>query len=343
MGTFFFLYSCTAIVLMATACSTSIVLWVINRARSHVYAAALFAAYATELVLLLLEEYSRSKARAGDMFEAELSNPLASVAISAVFVISCWLWMLSRTYCERDRGSIYLVPAGWLVVCLTLGLVDLPLDGLQPILSELFPDMSVGAFQQYLYWIWRDLGLVGCLAMCTHRIRRDVSEVQRRGLDRVELWARVMLLLCIVLIAEDTYVVLFFRPASPTGIEADLFWYLSGRNITENLLMAVNAALLIRCNYQGFLLYFRHAPKVSEEGAAADLDVERRISLYCDAHALSEREREVLALMVAGHDAQNIASKLFISASTVRVHQHRIYGKTGTATREELIDAFWKG
>lgn len=52
-------------------------------------------------------------------------------------------------------------------------------------------------------------------------------------------------------------------------------------------------------------------------------------------HTLSVREREVLALMVAGKGNQPIATALGISPQTVRTHVHRLFGKLGVHTRLE--------
>ena len=51
--------------------------------------------------------------------------------------------------------------------------------------------------------------------------------------------------------------------------------------------------------------------------------------------ALTAREREVLAQLVAGRSNGEIAKALFISGKTVSVHVSNILRKTGTATRTE--------
>ena len=53
---------------------------------------------------------------------------------------------------------------------------------------------------------------------------------------------------------------------------------------------------------------------------------------------LSERERDVAALVIRGMSYAQIARELFITRSTVGFHLSRIYAKTGTGTRHELSE-----
>ena len=52
---------------------------------------------------------------------------------------------------------------------------------------------------------------------------------------------------------------------------------------------------------------------------------------------LSDREREVLDLLVAGHRTNDIASALFISPKTVSNQLTSIYAKIGAVDRTEAV------
>ncbi|MEP7376574.1 MAG: response regulator transcription factor [Chitinophagaceae bacterium] len=54
-------------------------------------------------------------------------------------------------------------------------------------------------------------------------------------------------------------------------------------------------------------------------------------------YQLSDREKELLRLMVEGHDYKTIAGKAFISYETVRTHVKHIYSKLHVASRSEAV------
>lgn len=54
-------------------------------------------------------------------------------------------------------------------------------------------------------------------------------------------------------------------------------------------------------------------------------------------YQLSDREKELLRMMVEGHDYKTIAGKAFISYETVRTHVKHIYSKLHVASRSEAV------
>jgi two-component system, NarL family, response regulator LiaR len=52
---------------------------------------------------------------------------------------------------------------------------------------------------------------------------------------------------------------------------------------------------------------------------------------------LTEREREVLALLVEGLSNQEIADKLFLGIGTVKFHVRNIYSKLGVDNRVAAV------
>ena len=59
--------------------------------------------------------------------------------------------------------------------------------------------------------------------------------------------------------------------------------------------------------------------------------------LLCRVYALSAREREVVAALVAGLDTRGVARRLSVSAYTVQDHLKSVFAKTGIHSRRELL------
>jgi DNA-binding CsgD family transcriptional regulator len=59
--------------------------------------------------------------------------------------------------------------------------------------------------------------------------------------------------------------------------------------------------------------------------------------LLCRVYALSQREREVVSLLVAGLDTRAISKRLFISVHTVQDHLKAVFAKIGIHSRRELL------
>lgn len=80
-------------------------------------------------------------------------------------------------------------------------------------------------------------------------------------------------------------------------------------------------------------------PMAPAQSGHADQTVSAPASLHViqDRHQLSERETEVLEMLLRGKNVPAIAEELVISQNTVRTHVKRIYRATNVHTRQELI------
>ncbi len=63
---------------------------------------------------------------------------------------------------------------------------------------------------------------------------------------------------------------------------------------------------------------------------------QRRVSA-ADLNVLTEREREVMALVAAGHSNDEIAAELYISPATAKTHVSRAMSKLGARDRAQLV------
>jgi DNA-binding CsgD family transcriptional regulator len=61
------------------------------------------------------------------------------------------------------------------------------------------------------------------------------------------------------------------------------------------------------------------------------------VPIIVAAHELTRREEEVLAMLLSGRTARDIAARLYISEHTARDHTKSIYEKVGVGSRNELV------
>jgi DNA-binding CsgD family transcriptional regulator len=103
------------------------------------------------------------------------------------------------------------------------------------------------------------------------------------------------------------------------------------------VLIAVVAGLLITMVRQEYAIEeLTRSPQAESELAAI-------VNSVAEEFRLSDREREIMALVSQGYTASVVAEKLVISPYTVNTHIQHIYGKLGIHKRSELISYLRRG
>lgn len=69
-------------------------------------------------------------------------------------------------------------------------------------------------------------------------------------------------------------------------------------------------------------------------------DVQQRLEAFCANSGITNREKEILVLVLDGKSNRAIAQELFISEGTVKIHVHNIYRKLNISRRSDLISSF---
>jgi two-component system response regulator DegU len=73
---------------------------------------------------------------------------------------------------------------------------------------------------------------------------------------------------------------------------------------------------------------------------AARIRTEAAMEQYLDKYDISQREREIVQLLLKGKSNKEIEDALFIAMGTVKNHVYNIYRKIGVKNRAQLLTLF---
>ena len=120
--------------------------------------------------------------------------------------------------------------------------------------------------------------------------------------------------------------------AGRIGDAAGTFFFLQMQDNTS-VLVIVTATLFVVTVF----LFFRLFQQIYIPAAAQQKSAEERFEHFSMQYSLSQRERDIVKLLLNEMSNQDMASALFVSESTVKFHVHNILKKTGCKNRVELL------
>lgn len=110
--------------------------------------------------------------------------------------------------------------------------------------------------------------------------------------------------------------------------------------IAEMLLLNENSALWMLFRFGSLPYQNIHNSEDSDINLGASESLHEKLCRQSKAHGLTQREIEILHLLITGRSTPRIAHELMISDNTVNSHIRHIYGKLDVHSKQELIDMF---
>ncbi len=320
MNSLFFFYTIAMLVLCVVTAVFSFAAWASTRRRLFFFSSGAFVCYAVELTEIFFHEYiSQNQPFPMDQYYA-ISMPVLRTVVS--IILNAFVWMLILHVLDKHSKRLF----AWPVIALTVANL---------VVIFLMPETPI---RQWLYYTLRQVFSFGTLAYAIRSYRHEATPELKAQLAKFAKPLRVALILIGLVILEDTLVILIMPPSNG---ETWLPLYLSERNFTENVLLVFAAILLLRHIYRVLSIRIQEAPEVEKVP-----DIERHIDdimpRYRMKHGLSEREAEVLSLVVMKKSNREIADELVLAVGTIKSHVHNLVKKTGVSNREELIVDFWQ-
>ena len=301
-------------ILVAAVCLSS---YLVSRKKTMLFLSVAFAFYFFDISLVFQDEFIVRSS--GDTLTSGylLIRSLASVLTGGGFVTA--FWVLLCDYLNGTRRSMFAVPPAVFAFASVVTLAVLP----------------DGDVQRFWFWSIRQFYMYWILLYAGYSFLRQKDEAERARMWRHRgLYAAAWVLGLIVLVEDATSFLVMDLPSVNLGS----IIFSAERSYAENLLMLIIGVAAVRNGVRMLSLRFERPPA---QGGSKQQIVEN-LNVFATRHKLSQREREVLYLVLLGKDNQNIASEMSLALSTVKVHVHNILKKTGDASRQELIQNFWK-
>lgn len=320
MNTLMFFYTLAILVICIVTAVLSLAAYASSRRRFFIYGSGVFICYAIEMTEIFFFEYTLQNQSfpASDYYSITMPVLRTLVATAS----QAFIWLIAMDLLDKHSKKQFVIPVATFL------------------LSELLIIVAVpnGPMHQWLYYTMRQVFLVfvGLYIFWTAHKSTKVELKARVNNQRKHLIIGAILVGCIV--AEDFYNILVVPMSlAPSWLQL----YLSERNFSENVFACYFAILLIIYSYHVLSIRMQEAP---EEKNVSDLDrhIEEQMPFYRNAYKLSNRETEVMRLIVLGKSNQEIADELFLAVGTVKTHIHNILVKTEQQNRTTLILHFWK-
>ena len=320
MNTLMFFYTLAILVICIVTAVLSLAGYASSRRRFFIYGSGVFICYAIEMTEIFFFEYTLQSQSfpASDYYSITMPVMRTLVATAS----QAFIWLIAMDLLDKHSKKQFVIPVATFFLSELLIIVAVP----------------YGPMHQWLYYTMRQafLVFVGLYIFWTARKSTQVELKARVNNQRKHLIIGAILVGCIV--AEDFYNILIVPMSlAPSWLQL----YLSERNFSEHVFACYCAILRSIHSYQVLSIRMQEAP---EEKNVSDLDrhIEEQMPFYRNAYKLSNRETEVMRLVVLGKSNQEIADELFLAVGTVKTHIHNILVKTEQQNRTTLILHFWK-
>ena len=320
MGTFFFAYTIAIITICITASIASVAGWLLSRRGTFVATALFFAFYLVDSCRIFQSEYALQNLAFDTASYYRISDPVLS-ALPASCMMGA-LWYLLCEGLEKKSLALKIIPP-----------IALFVSSLA--VAYLLPESTAS---KWLYYSLRQFMVFAGIGYAIVVYARSSDEMYRLRLRKHRWVIAVMGVFAICVLFEDVYTSFIWTPNARTNTFM-LSMALAERNFSENLMMAFCAFLTMREVLRTIKVHA--STPLPSEGDVVDRKIEEALPDYAFRHDLTNRETDILELLVKGKTNAVIANTLFITEGTVKAHVHNILKKCDQESRGALVKDFW--
>lgn len=319
MNLLLFYATITVVILSVTSSAVCFSAWIVSQRKTMLFAALSLFFYFLDVVIIFQDSLLVTT---GFNIDNSIYLPirsLGSILTSLGFI--GFLWLLMHSIINQKGSYFKIAPLYFFVALSLLVLAIIPDSPEQRFAFYTVRAIFIYFILLYSFFLWK--------------ISKQKETVTRIYHFRYLFWA-VLILNALVVFEDYLTFIVFAYPS----IGSEVLAFGSERNYAEELL-ALSCATFFCIDAVKILLSRYKKPPVIASSVIAT-KVPESITQYSLKHKLSEREEDVLRLILDGKDNSNIASSLCISYNTVKVHVRHILKKTKCSNRKHLISDFWK-
>lgn len=147
--------------------------------------------------------------------------------------------------------------------------------------------------------------------------------LNNRPSSKKTLWllGSIVVIACIGIIEVVEYYVSYQETAEIITSQVTLDY----RNLSFDLIKLILSVVAIKKIFSSF------------DSTDSKLNIDEQVKLLTEEYELTNRQEEIVKLIVKGHSNKDIAELLFITEGTVKTHIHNIFKKVDISNRNQLL------
>lgn len=311
MRTIIFIFDIVLIMLFVCACTINVTVYCKTKHVRQLGMSILMYFYCVNAIIIFMSEFL-----VRIPFFQGTYNVLTYLGVKMIcgVIISTLYLFLTADVLEKKFGvfhAVVLLP----LICVTVYVGDL----------------NASVRQHWIFYTIRQIYLAGFSAyfFLTCAISRE-PEYRMRMKQYLPTFILAGIFAGMILI-EDSLVIFHFQYVVNT-LHLKVFME---HNVSEDLFFVILAVKVIKGGFVKLIHMKEEQPlnEMVQEAAA----VEVLEDLFVTKYALSNRQRDVLYLLLKDKTYQEMGNELGLSVGTVKFHAHGIYDKTDSKNRSQLI------
>lgn len=320
------LFNYTLLMLLLSVFSSALCLssFLVSRKRSLGFASLGFFFYFLDIAWIFQDAFV-SIASEGTSFAAYNATRTVMTLITGTGCLSSF-WLLTCDYLNEHKKIKQVAPPLLFFVISALTLIVLP----------------DGDLRRFAFYTLRMAFVIFMLIYIAFESFRNSDEIDRARFQKHRIFYALIWLFAIAVIIEDALCFLLLDDSIMAFLN---HWFaMPERSYAENALMVCCMATAMISSSKALAIRFDERPQSAEGGTTTKQEeiIGETLPLFSKRFNLTERERQVLHLVLQGKTNQEIATEKHLALSTVKVHVHNILQKTESPNRHELVKDFWK-